>query len=365
MRSRRRLLLNLAGLVAAAGMLILSMVPSERKPLSATVAADGSTDRPDQAGKATPMHAANFKRCRDIRPLNARARAFPASPLLELLAIQHAGETASKEQLAQAAARCDAYLGQVNDEIARSGWPTSSAYHQIKQQMTLCNDLRIRRTTMVLESEKAAIGKSKLEYAKILESFVARDWEEVREKLVRPDAVLSLPAELSEPGKQKNVLHLAIQFDAPIDIVELAIDKGVRPSSFLLPMTLNKGREDIYLKLAPLTEGVNAMLFDGMPPWGVYVSARDRADLLQLLAKHDADYTLAYEAYGHYGSPLDHYLISHSGKQAPIADVAVVELLVSRGATVNARTLTFDLPSQVRRAVAKSCVADGGGDRSD
>lgn len=156
-----------------------------------------------------------------------------------------------------------------------------------------------------------------------------------------------------------NKISAHVRLSSAIDIAEA----GVVIQE--LPMALNKGREDIYLKLAPLTEGVNAMLFDGMPPWGVYVSARDRADLLRLLAKHDADYTLAYEAYGHYGSPLDHYLISHSGKQAPIADLAVVELMVSRGATVNARTLTFDLPPQVRRAVAKSCVADGGGDRSD
>lgn len=164
---------------------------------------------------------------------------------------------------------------------------------------------------------------------------------------------------LKENAHDNKISAAHVRLSIAIDIVEA----GVVIQE--LPMALNKGREDIYLKLAPLTEGVNAMLFDGMPPWGVYVSARDRADLLRLLAKHDADYTLAYEAYGHYGSPLDHYLISHSGKQAPIADLAVVELLVSRGATVNARTLTFALPPQVRRAVAKSCVSDGGDDRSD
>lgn len=364
MRSRRRLLFASAGVAAVAGMLVLNSAPPARTPLPATVAVDGSPDQSDQASEVTRKKTTNFKRCRDVLPLNARAQAFPTPPLPDSLALQRTGETISKEQLTQAATRCSAYLDQVNGEIKRSGWPISSVYHQIKQQMKLCNDVQIRRDRLTLESEKSDIGKRKLEYAKILESFVAKDWEKVREDLARPGAVLSLPAELGEPGKQKNVLHLAIQFDAPLDIVDLAIDRGIRPSSFLLPMALNKGREDIYLKLAPLTEGVNAMLFDGTPPWGVYVSARDRRDLLQLLAKHGADYTLAYEAYGNYGSPLDHYLISHSGERAPAADVAIVELLVSRGASVNARTLTFDLPPQVRRAVAKSCVSDRGGNRS-
>lgn len=201
-------------------------------------------------------------------------------------------------------------------------------------------------------------------YAKTLEGFVAQDWAEVRRELARPGAVLSLPTELGPPGKEKNVLHLAIQFDAPIDVVELALTRGIKPSPFLLPMALNKGREDIYDALAPLTQGLNAMGFDGTPPWAVYVSARDRGDLLRLLAKHGADYSLAYDAYGTYGSPLDHYLISRASARAPAADPAIVEFLVSRGASVSAQTLSLDLPPQVRKALANACMTGTESSRS-
>ncbi len=158
------------------------------------------------------------------------------------------------------------------------------------------------------------------------------------------------------PGSSGNSWRTArIQTGAPADIVELALDQGVIPDGFLLPMALEKGREDIFASLLPHSQGLNAMQFDGAPSRAVYVSARDRGDLMQRLSDHGADFSMRYSAFGRFGSALDHYLLSHSGPSDPPSP-AMVELFLAKGASVAPGTLSQRLPDEIRSIVARACV---------
>lgn len=250
---------------------------------------------------------------------------------------------------------CIDYLDAVNIDIAGHGWPTPEQYRVISGNLGMCRQAQagLSQATRRLPPDRS--------YFALIDDFRQARWDRIRGIIARGDTPL-MPSHGGDTlGTEKNAIQLAVIYDAPPDILESLIRRGLKVPAYVLPMTLERGNTAGFSVLSRHI-GINSLDYTGKPIWmgSLYGSRQYPRSIADALVSRGADMSLEFDAHGSHGNALEHYLRMHTESQErPPPSLTAIQAMLRGGARAKPGMLEAALPTEVRSLLTDQIATCG------